>query len=68
VFGYTGPTAFPGSTQSMQVANANILRSSVGVGMTWASPFGGLTVSYAVPVTKAAYDVVQPFGFTAGGF
>ncbi|MDB5603268.1 MAG: outer membrane protein assembly factor BamA [Bradyrhizobium sp.] len=68
VFHYSGPTAFPGSTQSMQVANANILRSSVGVGLTWASPFGALSVSYAVPVTKAAYDVVQPFGFTAGGF
>ena len=41
---------------------------SVGVGLSWASPFGALTVSYAVPVTKAAYDVVQPFGFNAGPF
>jgi outer membrane protein insertion porin family len=40
----------------------------VGVGLTWASPFGALTVSYAVPVTKASYDVVQPLGFSAGGF
>jgi len=45
-----------------------VVRSSVGVGLTWASPFGALTVNYAVPVTKAAYDVVQPFNFTAGGF
>lgn len=68
VFRYTGPTTFPGSTQSIQLANANVLRSSVGVGLTWASPFGALTASYAVPVTKAAYDVVQPFNFGAGPF
>jgi outer membrane protein insertion porin family len=68
VFRYSGPTAFPGSTQSLQVANTNVVRSSVGVGLTWASPFGALTVDYAVPLTKAAYDVVQPFRFGAGPF
>jgi outer membrane protein insertion porin family len=68
VFNYGGPTIFPGSAQSLQVANSNIIRSSVGVGLTWASPFGALTVNYAVPLTKAAYDVVQPLNFTAGGF
>jgi outer membrane protein insertion porin family len=68
VFRYSGPTAFPGSAQSLQVANNNIVRSSVGVGLTWASPFGALTVNYAVPLTKAAYDVVQPLSFGAGGF
>ncbi|MGY3450962.1 outer membrane protein assembly factor BamA [Bradyrhizobium sp. USDA 4353] len=62
VFGYRGPT------QNVQVANKNVLRSSVGVGMTWASPFGPLTVDYAVPISKAAYDVVQPLRFGAGGF
>ena len=68
VFHYGGPTIFPGSAQSLQVANANIVRSSVGVGLTWASPFGALTVNYAVPLTKAAYDVVQPLSFSGGGF
>jgi outer membrane protein insertion porin family len=68
VFRYAGPTTFPGSSQSLQLANGNIVRSSVGVGLTWASPFGGLTVSYAVPVTKASYDVVQPLGFSASPF
>ena len=68
VFRYNGPTTFPGSTQSMQLANNNVVRSSVGAGLTWASPFGNLTVDYAVPLTKAAYDVVQPFRFSAGGF
>ena len=64
VFGYRGPTTFSG--QTAQVANANIVRSSVGVGLTWLSPFGALTASYAEPLSKAAYDVVQPFNFTAG--
>jgi outer membrane protein insertion porin family len=68
VFNYRGPTVFPGSAQSLQVANTNIVRSSVGAGLTWDSPFGALTVDYAVPLTKAAYDVVQPLRFSAGGF
>jgi outer membrane protein insertion porin family len=62
VFRYNGPT------QSVQVANRNVVRSSVGAGLTWASPFGALTVDYAVPLSKAAYDVVQPLRFSAGGF
>jgi outer membrane protein insertion porin family len=68
VFRYSGPTTFPGSAQSLQIANTNVVRSSVGAGLTWASPFGNLTVDYAVPLTKAAYDVVQPLRFSAGGF
>jgi outer membrane protein insertion porin family len=68
VFRYSGPTTFPGSAQSLQLANNNIVRSSVGAGLTWASPFGALTVDYAVPLTKATYDVVQPLRFSAGGF
>jgi outer membrane protein insertion porin family len=68
VFRYSGPTTFPGSAQSLQLANNNVVRSSVGAGLTWASPFGNLTVDYAVPLTKAAYDVVQPLRFSGGGF
>jgi outer membrane protein insertion porin family len=68
VFRYSGPTTFPGSAQSLQIANANVLRSSIGAGLTWASPFGALTVNYAVPLAKASYDVVQPLGFTASPF
>jgi outer membrane protein insertion porin family len=68
VFRYSGPTTFPGSAQSLQLANSNVVRSSVGAGLTWASPFGALTVDYAMPLSKAAYDVVQPLRFSAGGF
>jgi outer membrane protein insertion porin family len=66
VFNYTGPTSVGGT--ALQVASQNIVRSSAGVGLSWASPFGALSVGYAVPLTKAAYDVVQPFYFNAGGF
>jgi outer membrane protein insertion porin family len=66
VFGYNGPTTFGG--QTAQIANKNVLRSSVGAGLTWASPFGALTVDYAVPLSKAAYDVVQPLHFGASPF
>jgi outer membrane protein insertion porin family len=66
MFRYTGPTTV--GSQVVQVANNTVLRSSVGVGLTWASPFGGLTVNYAVPVTRAPYDVVQPLNFSAGPF
>jgi outer membrane protein insertion porin family len=64
VFRYNGVT----SAQSMQVTSSNVMRSSVGAGLTWASPFGALTIDYAVPLTKAAYDVTQPFRFSAGPF
>jgi outer membrane protein insertion porin family len=59
---------YSGSTAGLQVANKNVVRSSVGAGLTWASPFGALTVDYAIPLSKAAYDVVQPLRFSAGGF
>jgi outer membrane protein insertion porin family len=66
VFGYGGPTAF--GSQTVQVADKKVIRSSVGVGLTWASPFGALTASYAVPLSKASYDNVQPFNFSASPF
>jgi outer membrane protein assembly factor BamA len=49
----------------------NMLRAGarlVGAGVSWASPFGAVTVDYAVPLTKAVDDVVQPLRFSAGGF
>ncbi len=66
VFGYGGPTTF--GSQTVQVADKNVIRSSVGVGLTWASPFGALTASYAVPLSRASYDQVQNFNFSASPF
>jgi len=68
LWGYHGPTTFPGSTQSVQIADTKTIRSSVGTGLVWASPFGNLSVSYAYALTKAPYDVVQPLNFGASPF
>jgi outer membrane protein insertion porin family len=38
-------------------------RASVGVGLTWASPFGPLRVDYAIPVKKEEFDETQEFTF-----
>ncbi len=42
------------------------VRSSVGVGLIWQSPFGPLRFDYAVPITKGRYDRVQEFRFGGG--
>jgi outer membrane protein insertion porin family len=39
------------------------IRSSVGVGIAWASPFGPLRIDYAIPVQKEATDKVREFSF-----
>jgi outer membrane protein insertion porin family len=40
------------------------IRASLGVGVTWASPFGPLRFDYAVPVMKEDYDKTQNFRFS----
>lgn len=42
------------------------VRSSVGVGLIWQSPFGPLRFDYAIPLTKGKYDRVQEFRFGGG--
>lgn len=44
----------------------DVIRSSVGVGLIWQSPFGPLRFDYAVPLTKGKYDRVQEFRFGGG--
>ncbi|WP_244488078.1 outer membrane protein assembly factor BamA [Aureimonas sp. Leaf454] len=39
------------------------VRASVGVGLSWASPFGPLRVNYAYPLAKEEYDETQEFSF-----
>ena len=46
--------------------NGNVVRTSVGVGLIWASPFGPLRFDYAVPITKGQFDRVQQFKFGGG--
>jgi outer membrane protein insertion porin family len=55
-----------GTCLGLQYDNANVVRTSVGVGLIWASPFGPLRFDYAVPLTKGQYDRVQQFKFGGG--
>jgi outer membrane protein insertion porin family len=56
----------PGTCLGLSYDDSNVVRSSVGVGLIWASPFGPLRFDYAVPLTKGAYDRVQQFKFGGG--
>jgi outer membrane protein insertion porin family len=60
----TPPT--PGTCTGLVFDNGNVVRSSVGIGLIWASPFGPLRFDYAVPITKGQFDRVQQFKFGGG--
>ena len=63
------PGAFPisaGTCTGLVYDSSNVVRSSVGVGLIWASPFGPLRFDYAVPLTKGQFDRVQQFKFGGG--
>jgi outer membrane protein insertion porin family len=55
-----------GNCNGMTYDDNNVVRSSVGVGLIWQSPFGPLRFDYAVPITKGQYDRVQQFKFGGG--
>jgi outer membrane protein insertion porin family len=63
--GLASPAA-PGTCLGLQMAEQNVVRTSVGVGLIWQSPFGPLRFDYAIPITKGKYDVVQQFKFGGG--
>jgi outer membrane protein insertion porin family len=56
----------PGTCLGLQFDPQNIIRTSVGVGLIWQSPFGPLRFDYAIPLTKGPHDVVQQFKFGGG--
>ena len=68
---YVGPTSWltgPGATgEVLTVGNSDIIRSSVGMGLIWDSPFGPLRFDLAYALTKASYDKTQVFRFGGGG-
>ncbi len=75
LWGYKGPTFDPTTGVGMFCNNnATIgdcsggptIRSSVGVGLIWDSPFGPLRFDVAYPITKASYDHTQIFRFGGG--
>jgi outer membrane protein insertion porin family len=55
-----------GTCLGLQFDPQNVVRTSVGIGMIWQSPFGPLRFDYAVPLTKGPHDVVQQFKFGGG--
>ena len=66
VWDYKGPTFYPATGETMTFADTNSVRSSVGVGLVWDSPFGPMRFDYSFPITKESYDRVQQFRFGGG--
>ncbi|MBV8923663.1 outer membrane protein assembly factor BamA [Bradyrhizobium sp.] len=60
----TPPTA--GTCTGLVFDDNKVVRTSVGVGLVWASPFGPLRFDYAIPLTKGQFDRVQQFRFGGG--
>ncbi|HET7886596.1 MAG TPA: outer membrane protein assembly factor BamA [Bradyrhizobium sp.] len=58
--------ASAGTCLGLQYDPQNVVRSSVGVGLIWQSPFGPLRFDYAIPLTKGPHDIVQQFKFGGG--
>ena len=66
---YANGPAFPayaGTCLGLQYDPGNVVRTSVGVGLIWQSPFGPLRFDYAIPITKGKYDVPMEFKFGGG--
>lgn len=70
--GCTPPTkpgvspANAGTCTGLVYDDSRTVRTSVGVGLIWASPFGPLRFDYAVPLSKGQFDRVQQFRFGGG--
>jgi outer membrane protein insertion porin family len=63
---YQGQINFPAFGQSLTPSDSQKIRSAVGVGLIWDSPFGPLRFDYAIPLSKEPYDIVQQFRFSGG--
>ena len=66
LWSYKGPTTWDVTGETLQVADSNAVRSSVGMGLIWDSPLGPLRFDLAYPVTKQSYDRTQIFRFSGG--
>jgi outer membrane protein insertion porin family len=53
------------SLPGVNLDDNNVLRSSVGVSLMWASPLGPLRADYAYVLSKDTYDKLQAFRFGA---
>jgi outer membrane protein insertion porin family len=66
LWGYKGPTTFLKTGEVLNVSDSNVVRSSVGAGIIWDSPFGPLRFDYSFPLTKDPNDRIQQFRFGGG--
>ncbi|MCE3230353.1 MAG: hypothetical protein K0R76_693 [Alphaproteobacteria bacterium] len=62
VFSDFGTTWKPG-VRGPQILDKRSTRASVGLGLSWTSPFGPLKIDYAIPVKKQKFDDTQRFLF-----
>jgi outer membrane protein insertion porin family len=67
-FGTLGHTSGYSRTcsSSMCIKDNLAFRASVGVTMSWKSPFGPVQISLGIPLAKAAYDKTEFIHFSAG--
>jgi outer membrane protein insertion porin family len=63
---YQGPTSWARTGESITPQDERVIRSSVGAGLVWASPFGPLRLDYAIALNKASYDRTQEISFGGG--
>ncbi len=56
----------PGTCLGLSYDDSKVVRTSVGVGLIWQSPFGPLRFDYAFPLLKQDFDRVQQFRFGGG--
>jgi outer membrane protein insertion porin family len=66
LWGYDGPIFNPATGETLLVGDSNSVRTSIGAGVIWDSPFGPLRVDFAVPLTKESFDKVQQFRLSGG--
>ena len=63
---YVGPTSWAQTGETLTSTGNGNIRSSVGVGLIWDSPFGPLRFDLAYALTKEPYDHTQIFRFGGG--
>ena len=49
-----------------KIWDPNLIRSSVGASLIWASPMGPIRFDFALPLSKGKYDQTQVFNFSGG--
>jgi outer membrane protein insertion porin family len=64
--GTTGSKGTPANPVDICLADSNSVRSSTGVSLIWASPFGPVRFDFAKALTKEPFDKTQFFRFSGG--